>query len=470
MAVQVWIGEKPEHPNERRAIMALARGLDRLDGLYLILANFTVGGRTIDLVIVKQDAIFIIELKHCDGKVFGDVNGPWFVEGSNGERKRLNPGRKNPYNQVISYYYNLVNFLNDHRAELLSPQKAKTVDFRTCRRLVVIAPTIQEGSRVETDWKVDLKGLDELPAYLVTERSSEIDLTEEEMLRIPELLHLTRWTEINTLLAGVLPPLDESPTVVDRTAPQEQSVITMSSGSAAASAETGEPTAATGASKASALPVATPAALAQCLSRFWQSWTGRIALVSSLIVVVLLGILFGQWRPLPRPDQPSQSMVVSTSLPAGGADAGVIMPVSSCVWSGFQPVGRRIMNGSWENVGVGGNAPGLTPDVVVTLEEVEFCDGRITLKWSLRNNLIDQSVEMPLTADNIEVRDSVGTRYLVADDLSQPRELRALPGERVRGSAVIDRPVNLNTSTLVVVLKRLPFGETTWLVPAPGAG
>ena len=84
MAVQVWIGEKPEHPNERRAIMALANGLDRLDGLYLILANFSVGGRSIDLVIAKQDAVFIIELKHCDGKVFGEVNGPCFVESANG--------------------------------------------------------------------------------------------------------------------------------------------------------------------------------------------------------------------------------------------------------------------------------------------------------------------------------------------------------------------------------------------------
>lgn len=470
MAVQVWIGEKPEHPNERRAIMALARGLDRLDGLYLILANFTVGGRSIDLVIVKQDGVFIIELKHCDGKVFGDVNGPWFVEGSNGERKRLNPGRKNPYNQVISYYYNLVNFLNDHRAELLSPQKAKTVDFRTCRRLVVIAPTIQEGSRVETDWKVDLKGLDELPAYLVTERSSEIDLTEEEMLRIPELLHLTRWTEINTLLAGVLPRLDESPVVMNRAISQETPVISVSSDPVATPAEAGEPSATTSAAPAPPQPVVPPAPLWRHLPRLWQSWTGRIALVSSLVVVVLLGILFSQGRPVPRPDQPAQSMVVSTSLPAGGADAGAIMPVSSCVWSGFQPVGRRMMNGGWENVGVGGNAPGLTPDVVVTLEEVEFCDGRITLKWSLRNNLSDQSIEMPLTAENIEVRDSVGTRYLVADDLSQPRELRALPGERVRGSAIIDRPVNLNASTLVVVLKKLPFGETTWLVPTPGAG
>ena len=76
---------------------------------------------------------------------------------------------------------------------------------------MVIAPTVQEGSQVETDWKVELKGLDELPAYLVTERSSEIDLSEEEMLAIPELLHCTRWNEVNSLLAGVLPRWDETP-------------------------------------------------------------------------------------------------------------------------------------------------------------------------------------------------------------------------------------------------------------------
>ncbi len=141
-------------------------------------------------------------------EVFGGVNGPWFVEGANGERKRLNPGRKNPYNQVISYYYSLINFLNDHRGDFLSTQKATSVDFRTCKRLVVIAPTIQDGSQIETDWKVELKGLDELPAYLITERSSEIDLSEDEMLAIPQLLGCTRWNEINALLAGVLPTWD----------------------------------------------------------------------------------------------------------------------------------------------------------------------------------------------------------------------------------------------------------------------
>jgi hypothetical protein len=148
MAVQVWIGDKPEHPNERRAIVALANGLERLENLYLLLANFNVGGRTIDLAIIKQDAIFIVELKHCDGKIFGGVNGPWFVESANNERKRLNPGRKNPYNQVISYYYSMVNFLKEHSADILSTHKAERINFRSCRRVVVIAPHIQEGSEI----------------------------------------------------------------------------------------------------------------------------------------------------------------------------------------------------------------------------------------------------------------------------------------------------------------------------------
>jgi len=458
VAVQVWIGEKPEHANERRAIMALAGGLDRLDGLYLILANFSVGGRNIDLVVIKQDGAFIIELKHCDGKVFGDVNGPWFVEGSNGERKRLNPGRKNPYNQVISYYYNLINFLNDRRGELLSPQKAATVDFRTCRRVVVIAPTIQEGSKIETDWKVELKGLDELPAYLVTERSTEIDLTDEEMLRIPEVLHLTRWQEINTLLAGVLPRLEQV-----EAEPAHAEPVPAALALPAASGDDADST-------TSHAPPA-PAPVVSALGRFrllWSTWTGRVALVLSLVVVALIGVLVAQARPLPRPDQPAQSMVVTTSLPAGGADAGMASAFNDCVWSGFQPVGRRLVgDGAWENVGVGGNAPGLTPDVVVTLEEVGFCEGQITMTWSMRNNLRDASVVLPLNSENLQVRDSVGTRYLLADEKSRPREMRAAPGERVQGNAVVERPVNLNARTLVIVLTDEPFGETTWLVPVP---
>ncbi|HMP39786.1 MAG TPA: nuclease-related domain-containing protein [Roseiflexaceae bacterium] len=454
MAVQVWIGEKPEHSNERRAIVALANGLERLDGLYLLLANFSVGGRNIDLVIIKQDAIFIIELKHCDGRIFGDVNGPWYVEGSNGERKRLNPGRKNPYNQVISYYYSLINFLNDRREQFLSPQKATSVDFRTCRRVVVIAPLIQEGSEIQTDWKVEVKGLDELPAYLVTERSSEIDLDEAEMLAIPQLLHCTRWTEINALLAGVLPTYDR---------PDQQAI----------QPATIEPDPATAAADVLDEPAAEPPAtigMRDRATRLLTTWTGRTMLVLVAMVLALSAALAARSSAggaLPAADQPA--LVVSTSLPAGGVEPGGFSNGQSCVWSGFQPVGRRLSStGQWENVGVDGGAPGLAPDVIVTLDEVGFCAGQITITWSMRNNLADESIELPLTSQNITVRDALGNTYTIADTLSEPAVLVVAPRSKASGRAVIDRAVYPNASTLVIQLRTLPFGETTWLVPIAG--
>jgi hypothetical protein len=450
VAVQVWIGEKPEHPNERRAIVSLANGLERLDGLYLILANFSVGGRNVDLVLIKQDAIFIVELKHCDGKIFGDVNGPWFVESANGERKRLNPGRKNPYNQVISYYYSLINFLNEHRSTLLSPQKATAVDFRTCKRLVVIAPTVQEGSQVETDWKVELKGLDELPAYLVTERSSEIDLSEEEMLAIPELLHCTRWNEVNSLLAGVLPRWDETPSDPTVVAPVMPVVAP-------------QPVPATAVTPATGTWAHARTSLA--------TWPGKAALVlGALMLVIVLTFLLRWPRQVTLPADQSFGGIVSTSLPAGAAAGGGVVPITNCAWQESQPIGRRRgeQPGAWVNVGYGEVAPALSPEVVVTLEEVNFCKGQVTINWLVRNNMDDESVALPLTAENVAVSDSLGNEYRIDDAKSQPPQISVAPRSKMRGTAVISRPASLNAQTLVIKLAKLPFGEATWIVPISG--
>ncbi|MCU0494890.1 MAG: NERD domain-containing protein, partial [Chloroflexaceae bacterium] len=360
MPVQVWVGEKPEHPNERRAIMALAQGLERLDGLYLILANFSVTGNNIDLVIIKHDAVFIVELKHCDGRVFGGVNGPWFVESANGERKRLNPGRKNPYNQVIAYFYALTNFLNERRRDFLSAQKTNSVDFRTCKRVVVIGPRIQEGSKIELDWKVELRGLDELPIFLVTERSSEIELTDEEMEAIPQLLGCTRWTEINNLLAGVLPNLDD---VDEQLAPTPAAPV-----AAPAVETTTSPTAAP--APTPHVPVAPPAPVnpLQRLLQRLRLTTGRLALLTSTLVLVLLLVVL--WRPGQPTSRPPEGVPIaaitpgaaSVSLPAGSpAEAG-------CTWSGAQPVGKRwnMQTQEWVNVGLNDTTSTALAEVIVT--------------------------------------------------------------------------------------------------------
>ncbi|KAB8333896.1 NERD domain-containing protein [Scytonema tolypothrichoides VB-61278] len=452
MAVQVWIGEKPEHPNERRAIMALANGLDRLEGLYLVLANFSVGGRTVDLVIVKHDAIFIIELKHCDGRVLGSVNGPWFVEGRNGERKRLNPGRKNPYNQVISYFHALTNFLNEHRREFLSEQKANDIDFRTCKRVVVIAPTIQEGSEIELDWKVELKGMDELPAYLITERSSEIELTDEEMLAIPDLLHCTPWTEVNAVLRGVMPdptllgdPLVDPPDTLAPAVPADE-------GSPALTAAPVEP--------APADPPPAPG-LAARARRVLRTTTGRVAAALAGVVAVLLAVLL--LRPtqviVPLADGPLAPMAAEATSDA--LSFNVVSP-PACTWSGVQLVGKRYDQASASWVSVAAGAPA-NPEVVVALEQVTTCSGQIALTWSVQNNS-DAAVEFPLRSDNIRISDTLGNEYVIADDASEPRAVRVEPGGQERGTAVVRRAVSQSATSLVVRLRDKPFGEASFVV------
>ena len=468
MAVQVWIGEKPEHPTERRAIVSLAHGLDKLDGLYLILANFSVGGRTVDLVIIKHDAIFIVELKHCDGRVIGSVNGPWFVEGRNGERKRLNPGRKNPYNQVISYFHALTNFLNEHRRAFLSAQKANDIDFRTCKRVVVIAPTMQEGSEIELDWKVELKGMDELPAYLITERSSEIELTDEEMLAIPELLHCTPWHEINTVIRGVIPnttaateQANEADTALDETALADATEAAPALAAPNARILPDEP-----ALSLPSAPVSQPTFWKRAL-RTLGTTTGRVAVaLAALTGLLLVVLLLRPTRIVPAADSPPAPLADVTGVPAGGAvGAAASATASNCLWSGYQLVGKRYdqASRSWLSIAEGGSATAVMPEVVVALEQVSTCSDEIRLTWSVQNNS-DRAVEFPLRSDNIRVSDSLGNEYQIDDASSSPQAVRVEPGGQERGTAVSGRPVSRSATTLLVRLKDQPFGEASFLV------
>lgn len=446
MAVQVWIGDKPEHPNERRAIVALANGLERLENLYLLLANFHVGGRTIDMVIIKQDAIFIVELKHCDGKLFGSVNGPWYVESAGGSRKRLNPGRKNPYNQVISYYYSLTNFLNDNSSEIYERHKSEHSSFRSCRRVIVVAPRIEPGSELDIDWKVEIKGLDDLPAFLVTERSPELNLSEEEMLAIPELLGCTRWHDITTLMTGVLPQWKAEPE-----AP-------------AAPPAPPEPV--------PAAPVVAPpvpwwqrarTALGQSLTPLM----GAAALLMSTVALVLLVVILNR-PPLASPAPTAAPISLRPSGPAAGGVFPELAPSSAtrqCVWAGFQSVGKHwdAQNQRWISVGVSGAVTEIFPEVVVTLEKVNFCEGQIRLHWSVRNNS-SQPVVFPLSNGNITIRDPMGNAYQLDDTLSQPYSMTVAPDSSQPGVAVVNRPVSQNAPSLLVRIKNQPFGEASWLV------
>lgn len=437
MAVQVWIGEKPENPNERKAIIALASGLERLDGLYIMLANFSVGGRTIDLVILKHDGIFIVELKHCDGKVFGSVNGAWTVVSRNGSVKQLNPGRKNPYNQVVSYFYSFTNFLSDHKADIVSAQKASDIDFRQAKRVVVTMPTLEAGSEVELDWKVQVKGLDELPTYLVVERCNGIELSDAALERIPKLLHCTPWQELHDLLAGVMPAWDKTPTDVIPPPLPDPVVL-----------------------EAAQNPP--PAPKRRWSPRHWMAGG------SVLTVFVVLSLLYSiiAWpfeRPTPAPAETADGNVpaITTPMPMLPT-SGVAEDVNGGIFARPQSVHKNWDAAQKKWVWADPSLP-RRADVVVTLESVNFNDGKITLQWTVENNR-NTTLYVPLTESNIAIVDHA-LQYQIDPRLSDPvKGLYVKPGERAPATVVVPQPVSPSAYTLKVTLLRAPFDKTTWLV------
>ncbi len=434
MAVQVWIGEKPENPNERKAIIGLASGLDRLDDLYLMLANFSVGGHTIDLVILKRDAIFILELKHCDGRVFGGVNGTWTVVSKAGSIKQLNSGRKNPYNQVISYFYSFTNFLNDHKAEIVSAQSAPDVDFRSAKRVVVIVPTLEPGSQIDLDWKVQVKGLDELPTYLVIERSAGIELSDQALQRIPKLLRCTPWQEVNDLLAGVMPRWDAIPSDPPPPVPV----------------------------------VKTPAPLVETprspvtMRRRVQGWlTGGAGLFA--VAALIFGVAVSPGLPTGSASSSSAATEGTTiapmpTIPEGGAP---VIDITDNVVKHHERVSRR-----WDAKGDRWlwERPE-DSDVLVTLETVDFNNGAIKLTWTFENRQ-NRTLNIPLTETNFEIIDGT-LQYRIDQRQSQPVQLVVKPGAKESATVVVPQPVGPSAITLQVTLREYPFGEATWMVAVP---
>ncbi len=434
MAVQVWIGEKPDNPNERKAIIALANGLDRLEGLYVMIANFSVGGRAIDLVILKSDAIFILELKHVDGTVFGSVNGKWKVVSKNGSTKELNPGRKNPYGQVVNYFYNFTNFLNDNKTAIVSAQKASAVDFRAAKRVIVLVPTVEPGSQIDLDWKVQVKGLDEMPTYLLTERSNGIELSDDELVRIPKLLHCEPWQELNDLLAGVMPPWANTPTEpVARPAPKQVEIK----------------------ATPAAVPTATPW-WRETWRRF-NNWPGGV-----LTVFALLALVWTFAALQPRSNSAAEfvppTMIPVPTIPQGGLPIGVENNISVVHqqafrrWDGQQ---RKWLRTDEENA-----------DVIVTLETVDFNKGQIKLDWTVENRR-RTSAKMALVPENILITDNA-LKYEIDPSLSQPvGSLVVKPNEKQTATVIVPQSVRPNANTLRITLLTQPFDETHWIVNVP---
>ena len=75
-----------------------------------LLGNFYVDGSAIDALIIKRNALIVIDFKDYGGKLKFSENGPWKIDG-----KEVRGGNKtNPYQQIRDNKFELLNYLKDH--------------------------------------------------------------------------------------------------------------------------------------------------------------------------------------------------------------------------------------------------------------------------------------------------------------------------------------------------------------------
>lgn len=205
MTTQLWYGRQPAG-YEADAIASLRGELDAAAVDAHLFANFEVGGHEIDLLVVKRDGMYLVELKKVGGPVVGAVNGEWQVR--NGTVDSLLPGgrNENPYQQMRTQYRLLTERLECLKSEFFSPYKANLTRFRSLnyrerkepkveiRSLLTFYPDLPAGSQLDLAWPIKAVSFGELPTRL-RQTTKGVNLTNDEIVKLAQALHLTPWVE-----------------------------------------------------------------------------------------------------------------------------------------------------------------------------------------------------------------------------------------------------------------------------------
>ncbi|MBC7251167.1 MAG: FHA domain-containing protein [Anaerolineae bacterium] len=206
MTVELWYGSKPRHASEQQALVELYQFLMPQQEHFVLLLNFYAGqSNEIDLAAIKSNGIFLVELKHVGGRLIGKREGDWKIIESDGTEVVLNPGRPNPFKQIKYNYWHFRDWCQQNAqaisAGIVRPQP---VDYGKAHSLVVIYPDLHPESKLDIGkFPVQAMGFPKFMTTLVVRTSPGLDLSRQEMCRIPHLLQLTEWT--------LLPPIKVDP-------------------------------------------------------------------------------------------------------------------------------------------------------------------------------------------------------------------------------------------------------------------
>ena len=115
--LKAFRGSQFEHTHENKVFDALYEALAAhcaaTEQDWALLGNFYVGNRELDAVVVKPNALIIIDFKNYAGKLSLSEDGPWLIEDiANGESTKVKGGASvNPLVQLRLSKFALVGFM-----------------------------------------------------------------------------------------------------------------------------------------------------------------------------------------------------------------------------------------------------------------------------------------------------------------------------------------------------------------------
>lgn len=196
MSVEIWYGDKSHHEAEQKTLLELYRYLRPQQEHFVLLHNFFAGqSNEIDLVVLKQNGVFVAELKHIWDRIIGRREGDWKAVREDGAEVILNPDRPNPFKQAQRNYHSWKNWCQAHATEISPGQThSRLMDWTEVTTCIVLYPDMPPNSDIAIgDWPVQALGLPAFLFALASISSNKVNLSRQEMSHIPQLMGLKRW-------------------------------------------------------------------------------------------------------------------------------------------------------------------------------------------------------------------------------------------------------------------------------------
>ncbi len=206
MTLSIWCGARPQRPAQLAVLAELHRALDAQPEHYTALMNFYASANDeVELVVIKSQGIFVGKIAELSGPITATSEQDWTTTLADGGQRT----QANPFRPLRRNYWDVKEWLRRNAEAICGrPDRAAVMNWRAARSFVVGTPALHPNTLRPADEHSIFLGLDTWIVELQRRRQMGLDLTREELSRIPLLLHLQPFELPSSAPSATLAPLD----------------------------------------------------------------------------------------------------------------------------------------------------------------------------------------------------------------------------------------------------------------------